>query len=335
MPRTLSEIARALGAELIGVDRPVVGAATLEDASGQDLSLCADLRHLEALHRTAAAAVLLPENLRAIVPEMPCPALIVADVRLGLARAIDLLYPAPEVVAGIDPTAVVDPSARIDPTARIEPLAVVGARVRLGAGSVVGSGAILEAGLVVGSGCSIGARAVIAGSVAIGDRVRIGPGSVIGQPGFGFAREASGLRRVGQIGGVVIADDVEIGALCTIARGTLGATAIGAGSKIDDQVHIAHNVQIGPGVCIAAQTGISGSAVIGAGARLGGQVGIADRVAVGPGAEIGAKSGVGTAVPAGARVAGYPAQPVQQWLAGFLRERRAFRRRRKPGEEQP
>ncbi|MBX3201335.1 MAG: UDP-3-O-(3-hydroxymyristoyl)glucosamine N-acyltransferase [Labilithrix sp.] len=168
---------------------------------------------------------------------------------------------------------------------------------------------------VIGSDCRIGPGVHLLPRVVVGERVTIAPGAVIGAAGFGFVTGPDGqTREIPQLGGVVIEDDVHIGALCTIAAGTIGPTIIRRGAKLDAQVHVGHNCEIGEGTIIAAQSGLAGSVVIGRGVLVGGQVGIADHLTVGDGARIAAKSGVIGDVAAGATVAGYPAVPRHRWL---------------------
>lgn len=161
----------------------------------------------------------------------------------------------------------------------------------------------------------------------IGARVRIGHCTVIGRPGFGWATGPNGaVRAIPQLGGVVIEDDVIIGALCTIDAGTLGPTIVRRHAKIDAHVHVGHNGDIGEGAIIAAQSGFAGSVTLGRGVQVGGQVGIADHVTVGDGAKIAAKSGVIGDVPPGAIVAGYPAVPRGRWLRALARMYRGLAR---------
>jgi UDP-3-O-[3-hydroxymyristoyl] glucosamine N-acyltransferase len=171
---------------------------------------------------------------------------------------------------------------------------------------------------VVGADCRIGPGVHLLPRVQIGARVTIAPGAVIGAPGFGWLTGPDGKsREIPQLGGVVIEDDVHIGALCTIASGTIGPTILQRGVKLDAQVHVGHNCEIGEGTIIAAQTGLAGSVVVGRGVLVGGQVGIADHLRIGDGARIAAKSGVIGDVPAGVTVGGYPAVERQRWLRGL------------------
>jgi UDP-3-O-[3-hydroxymyristoyl] glucosamine N-acyltransferase len=192
--------------------------------------------------------------------------------------------------------------AVIAPTARIEP------------------GAVVLPGACVGEGSTVGPNAVIYGRVSLGARVHVGAGAVVGHPGFGWVTAPDGrVRRLPQLGGVIIEDDVELGALSTIDAGTLGPTRVCRGAKLDAQVHVGHNVEIGPGCMVAAQAGFAGSVVLGAGVMVGGQAGVKDHVRVGAGARIAAKSGVIGDVPPGVTVAGFPAVPRVRWLRAMAR----------------
>jgi UDP-3-O-[3-hydroxymyristoyl] glucosamine N-acyltransferase len=181
---------------------------------------------------------------------------------------------------------------------------------------------------VLGPDVVIGAGAILLPRVRLGARVHVAPGAVVGAAGFGFATGPGGVTRaIPQLGGVLVEDDVFIGPLCTIASGTLGPTILRRGVKLDAQVHVAHNVEIGEGSVLAAQCGLAGSAVLGRGVMLGGQVGVADHVHVGDNVRIAAKSGVIGDVPAGATVAGYPAVDRHRWLRGLAEVYRLVSRR--------
>jgi UDP-3-O-[3-hydroxymyristoyl] glucosamine N-acyltransferase len=184
---------------------------------------------------------------------------------------------------------------------------------------------------VVGPGASIDPSARLFPGVRVGARVRIGAGAVVGAPGFGYVTGPDGrVRDVPHRGGVVLEDDVHIGPLATVAAGTIGATIVRRGAKLDAQVHVGHNADVGEGTMIAAQSGLAGSVVLGRGVLVGGQVGIADHVTVGDGARIAAKSGVIGDVPAGAVVAGYPAVDRPRWLRGLAELYRLGRTRARP-----
>jgi UDP-3-O-[3-hydroxymyristoyl] glucosamine N-acyltransferase len=212
-------------------------------------------------------------------------------------------------------TAFVSPSAVIDEEVDL------GANVTVGAGARIGRGSILQDGVVIGAGCRIGAgcilfpRVVLYENVQIGSRVVLHAGAVIGSDGFGYVPDGQVQVKFPQVGGVVIEDDVEIGSNTTVDRGSLGTTRIGAGTKIDNLVQIAHNVQIGRCVVIAAQTGISGSTVIEDWAVIGGQVGLGDHARVQAGAIIGSKAGVlpGKIVRGGEIYWGVPVRPLREY----------------------
>ncbi len=215
----------------------------------------------------------------------------------------------PEPASGVAPTAVVEPGARLGddvslgPYAVVERHAVVGAGTRIGAHTFVASGARIGASCVIGNGCSI------LGAVRMGDGVRVLTGSRLGTEGFGYAEEHGDPVRFPQVGRLVIGDAVEIGANVTIDRGALADTVVGAGTKIDNLVHVGHNVRIGENCMIVAQVGIAGSVEVGDGVQLGGQAGIAGHLSIGDGARIGAQAGVIGDVPEGATYSGYPARP--------------------------
>ena len=214
---------------------------------------------------------------------------------------------------GVHPTAVVHPSARIETGATVDPGAVIGPRAAIGAGTVIGATAVIGPDVQIGRDCSIGPGASIIHAV-IGDNVICHPGCHIGQDGFRYLPGADGHTKVPQLGRVIIHDNVEIGAGATIDRGGSGDTVIGEGTKIDNLVHIAHNVVIGRHCLIAGQCGFAGSVTLGDHVMLGGQVGIADHLTIGKGAMIGAKSGVISDVPAGEKWFGYPAWPGRDFL---------------------
>jgi UDP-3-O-[3-hydroxymyristoyl] glucosamine N-acyltransferase len=207
--------------------------------------------------------------------------------------------------------------------------AIVDRDAEIGEGVSIGAGAIVMGASSVGAGSIIEPHAVVYPRVRIGARVVVGAGAVIGRPGFGWAAGPGGeRRRIPQLGGVWIEDDVEVGPLATIDAGTLAPTIVGRGAKLDAHVHVGHNVVVGPDTLVAAQSGFAGSVRIGARVRIGGQAGVADHAHVGDGAQIAAKAGVIGDIPAGAVVAGYPAVGRARWLRGMARMLGAARKQK-------
>jgi len=309
-----TEATTAPGADLT---RRIGGVAPLDRAGSKDLTFLDNPRYADALSRSRAAAVLAPKRYAALAPEGVV-ALIVRDPYRAFAHVLARLYPdamRPTPLfaeSGISAGASVHPLARLEQGVTVDPGAVIGARVEIGAGAVIGANAVIGAGVRIGRRSVVGANASVSHAL-IGDRVILHPGVRIGQDGFGFAMGAKGHLKVPQVGRVIIQDDVEIGANTTIDRGANRDTVIGEGSKIDNQVQIAHNVVIGRHCVIVAQAGISGSTTIGDFVAIGGQAGITGHLRIGDGAQIGADAGLMNDVPAGQRWAGSPAKPAREF----------------------
>ncbi|MBF0624965.1 MAG: UDP-3-O-(3-hydroxymyristoyl)glucosamine N-acyltransferase [Magnetococcales bacterium] len=265
----LSEVARALDLERSGDDVTITGVAPLEMAGPGDLTFAGKKSLLPRAVR--AAAVVVPPELTAAVTG---PALVSATPAVTLGQVGRLLGMAELTVTGIHPSAVIDPSARLAEGVTVGPLAVVGPEV------VIGPGTVIHAGAVIHARCLIGARCIIHSNV------------VVGGEGFGYEPGPRGLERIPHFGIVRIEDDVEIGACTTIDRARFGATVVGAGTKIDNLVQIAHNVQIGPHSVIVSQVGIAGSARLGSGVQVAGQAGIGDHCVLGDGVKVAASTGV-------------------------------------------
>ncbi len=303
-PVSLGELAAHLGCELEGDPAfRVAGVAALEDAGPDELSFVRSERYREALARSRAGALIAPPDFA----DPGRPVLRARDPGRVFARAVALLREPERPAPGIHPTAIVDPTAEVDPTASVGPRAVVGARARVGARSVLEPGVVLYPDVEIGRGCVLHAGVVVRERVRLGDRVLVQPAAVIGADGFGFVIDEQGrAERVPQVGGVVIEDDVEIGAHTSIARGTLGETRIRRGAKIDDLCLVAHNCDVGEDVILAGQCGLAGSATLGSRVILMGQVGVADHARVGEGVFAGAGTGISGRVPPGARIMGSP-----------------------------
>ncbi len=308
---TVRELAERLGCPFAGDgETHITGVGSLEGAKAGDLVFFAHPKHRAALDESAASAAIIPtgEEYGRI------PVIMAPDPQLAFVRAIELFYEPDRPGPGIHPLAVVSPSARIGAGASIGPLAWVGDGAEIGAGTVIHPLAAVYPGVRIGEGSVIHAHASLREGTSVGKRVIIHDGVVIGADGFGFLKAADGRRlKIPQVGRVVIEDDVEIGSNSTVDRAALDATVIRKGAKLDDQVMVGHNVEIGENAVLVAQVGVSGSSSVGRDAILSGQVGIADHVAIGDGAVVAAKTGVTKDVPAGAMVAGIPHVDIRDW----------------------
>jgi len=307
----IEALAERLGGSLVGDGSvSVSGVASLADAGPTDVSLYADPRYRRELASTKAGALVTREPL----PGLAIPQIVHPDPFLALASLVDLFHPPASFSKGVHERAWVAPSARLGPDVTVLAFACVGEEVEVGARTVIHPGVFLGAGVSVGEDSVLWPNVVIRENCRIGKRVVIHPGAVLGADGFGFARQGGKFVKIRHVGIVVIEDDVEIGANAAIDRGTLGQTLIRRGVKIDNLVHIAHNVEVGEDSAIAAQVGISGSTVIGKRVLIGGQVGLVDHLTVGDEAVLIAQSGVIGDVPGGATVSGFPARPHREVL---------------------
>ncbi len=313
-PFPLGELAARVNAELPpGAPESflVSDIAALDAAQSGDLSIFSDATHSDAFGKTHASVVLTNREL-SMHDHNGSWLLLVNNPRLAFTEIGYLFYPPDALRAGVHPSASVDATATIGAGAEIAAGAVVGRGAVIGLRSRIGSNAVIGEGVVIGDDCTIGTNCSISHAL-IGSRVQIGANAIIGGAGFGFVIGPTGLMRMSQLGRVIIGDNVEIDTGCTIDRGTMDDTTIGAGTVIDNQVHIAHNVRLGRNCVLAAQTGIAGSTTLGDGVVTGGQVGIGDHLNIGSGARIAGKSGVIRDVAAGETMGGYPAVPVRQW----------------------
>lgn len=283
----------------------------IDDAVQGDVTFFANRKYAADLHATRASAVILSDN----ADVAPCAMLRCANPYLIFARAVEIFAPASAVPVGVHRLADVSASASIASDASIGPFVSIGADVRIGARTIVHPHVTIGPAARIGDDCVIHARVSIRERVTIGDRVIVQDGAVLGSDGFGFARRADGTHhKIPQIGGLVIEDDVEIGANTAIDRPAVGDTRIGAGTKIDNLVQIAHGVKIGRDVLLAAQVGIAGSTTIEDRVTLAGQVGVAGHLTLGKGVVATAQSGIPKSVDAGALISGYPAIDNKEWL---------------------
>jgi UDP-3-O-[3-hydroxymyristoyl] glucosamine N-acyltransferase len=311
-PHSFAAVATAAGCSPPAHQAWLTGLASLTLAGPNEVSFVSGKRHAAALAQTRAGAVLVSADMQAHVPAGTVP-LVTPDPMAAWARVAALFHPMPSVVAGIHPSAVVADGAQIDSTAEVCAQAVIEPGAEVGSGCRIGAGAYIGNGVVLGPDCRIGPHASISHAL-LGARVYVYPGARIGQEGFGFTITSDGFQTVPHLGCVVIEDDVEIGANTTIDRGALRDTIIGAGTRLDNQVQVAHGVRIGRYCAIAAQVGISGSVEIGDGVVVGGQTGFAEHVRVGGRSRIGAQSGVMSDIEAEAVVVGSPARPAREFF---------------------
>jgi len=318
MKRALKELAEFLGTSLIGDGQTEVsGIASLSSATQGDVVFVESAKYLTHAMNSQASAVIAGEFARNGAHAKPV--LIALQPRLAFARAAQWLDMLQQPPAGIHATAVIDPRAKLAKNITIEERAAVRANVEIGEGSRIGANCVVGPDVTIGKNCRLYANITIYPQVRLGDRVVIHAGAVLGSDGFGYVPDAKTGRYVKfpQIGRLEIEDDVEIGANSTIDRGALDVTRIRHGTKIDNLVHVGHNVDIGEDVVIAAQTGVSGSSVIENGVVIGGQVGIADHVRIEAGAILGAQSGIpSNKVIRGKGIVfwGTPARPIKDYL---------------------
>jgi UDP-3-O-[3-hydroxymyristoyl] glucosamine N-acyltransferase len=304
------DIARTLGLEIIGnPDQPIHSAAAMESATPEQVAYVESEKHFElAAQSRAGCLIVRPE---AVIPDHTC--ILSLHPKYDFVRVVDLLHPLSPADSGVHPTAIVPSSVLLGPEASVGPYCVIEGNV------VIGARSRIEAFCFIGRDCRLSEdvhlhpRVTLYPSVQLAPRTVIHAGTVIGSDGFGYVFHAGRYTKFPQIGGVEIAEDVEIGSNVTIDRGALGTTRIGRGTKIDNLVQVAHNVTIGEDCVIAAQTGISGSSTIERQAVIAGQVGIADHVRIEEKARVGAQAGIptGKIVRQGEFVWGTPARPME------------------------
>lgn len=307
-PIRAAEIAQLTNGEILGDANAVIsGIAPIENASAGDLSFIAQPRFFDYLHKTSATAVFVDR--RANLPEgARCTLIRVAHPYFAFVQAIKQYLPLPRTASGIHPTAQIGKGVRLSAQAAIGPWTVIAEDCEIGPGVQIGAHCFIGPRSRIGAHTILFQGVHVAHEVQIGSNVIVQYGAVIGSDGFGYVPHEGKYHKIPHLGTVVIEDEVEIGANCCIDRGTFGETRISRGAKLDNLVHVAHNVFIGENTVMAAQTGISGSTTIGRDVIIAGQVGFVGHINIGDRTVFGAQAGVTKSIKAGVTVSGYPAR---------------------------
>jgi len=306
----LKEVADLVSGRLVGDgDIIIKGASGIKEACEGEITFVHFKRYLKYLPQSKASAVVLKEGW----DNAGIPAIFVDDPYFAFAIIIRNFYTLGYYSQnGISDKAVISKDANIGKNVSIQPYAIIETGANIGENTIIGANSYIGKNARIGNDCFIHPNVTIRENVIIGDRVIIHSGSVIGSDGFGYAFKNGKFYKIPQIGIVIIDNDVEVGACCTIDRATMGATRIGDGTKIDNLVQIAHNVEIGKNCAIVAQVGISGSTVIGDNVMIGGQAGVIGHLIIGDGSQIGAQSGIAKDIPPRTKWLGSPARPLME-----------------------
>jgi len=320
--RTASQLAQYLVAQHLPCSvegdaaANIRGVASPERAGAKDLIYLDSPRHLTRAALSQAHCVITS----AALPIPGKTLLVVLQPKLAFAQAAAWLAPPAPIADGIHPTAVIAPSAKLAPGASVGPYAVIEDDVEIGEQTQVGAFCFIGRGAKIGSACGLYPRVTVYGGVRLGDRITVHSGAVLGSDGFGYVTDQGKHWKFPQVGGLEIGNDSEIGANATIDRGSLDVTTVGSQVKIDNLVHIAHNVRIGDRTIIAAQTGVAGSSTIFSDVVIGGQAGIADHCKIEDGCIVGAQAGIptGKTIHRGQTVWGCPARPLQRFKEQYV-----------------
>lgn len=309
MRKTLKEIADFIGGEIAGDSQMVItGVSGIEDAQEGDITFLANPKYLKFLDKTKASAIITSRDVKAAAK----PVIRVDNPSLAFMKVVSLSQPTETILPkGIDKTAIIGKDVKLGQGVAIGPYVIIEEGVSIGDNTVIFGGCYIGHHAFIGKECVFYPNVSVRERVTIGNNVKIQSGTVIGSEGFGFVTIDGRHHRIPQVGTVLIEDDVEIGSNVSIDRARFDKTIIGAGTKIDNLVHIAHNVVIGKNCFIVAQVGISGSTSIGNNVILAGQVGLVGHIKVGDNSVVMAQSGVNKSIPENTMMWGYPAKPVE------------------------
>ena len=310
MKKTLREIADLVNGTVSGDgDIEIHGVTNIDDATAKDIAF-AVAPHLDKAALSPAAAVIIPDT----VTEFSKPAIRVENPRAAFVHLLKLFTPKVIVAPGVHETAIIGKNCIIGKNVSILPYAVIGDQVKIGDDTIVYPHSYIGNQVAVGNGCLLYSNTTVYDGCRIGNQVIIHSGAVVGSDGFGYITVSGRHQKVPQVGNVVIEDDVEIGANVTIDRATTGSTIVKKGTKIDNLVHLAHNVVVGENCFFVAQTGIAGSVKVGNHVTFAGQSGCAGHLTIGDNCVFAARSAPIGDVPAGSFYAGFPARPHKDWL---------------------
>ncbi|HVF10392.1 MAG TPA: UDP-3-O-(3-hydroxymyristoyl)glucosamine N-acyltransferase [Abditibacteriaceae bacterium] len=316
---TVGDLAKLLNAQVVGDAKQLItGVASLDSATPGTISFIEHERLLKTALNSSATAIIAPSamaaKMRRIERTSGKPVVLTGNPRLAFAKVMEYLQPLAMPDPGIHPAAVIEADAYIGEGVTVHAFCYVGHHAHIGAGVVLYPHVVIGDGAQIGNASVLHPSVVINHHVHVGERVRIHSGSVLGGDGFGYVMHEGKHHKVPQIGTVIIEDDVEIGANVCIDRATMGATRVGAGTKIDNLVQVAHNVQIGRNCLLCAHVGLSGSVIIEDDVVLAGQIGVRDHIKIGKGAIIGAQSGVMNDIEAGGFMLGSPAVTHREFM---------------------
>ena len=311
---TAAAIADLVGGKLVGDGDATVNAiAPLDRAGARDLSFYAKERYSAQFAVSRVGIVLVSPEL-ANAEGLARTRIVVENPNDALLKVLPRLYREPMAPAGVHPSATIGRGARIGANVSIAAGVVLGAGCSIGDGTMIGANVVIGDGVEIGARCKLFPNVVVYSGSRLGDRVAIHGGAVIGSDGFGYVYRDNAHQKIPHIGRCIIENDVEIGANTTVDRGSISDTVIGAGTKIDNLVQIAHNVRIGRLCLIVSQAGIAGSAVLEDGVVVGGQAGLGGHITIGKGARVAAQGGAFGDIPAGETWSGYPARPHKEAL---------------------
>jgi UDP-3-O-[3-hydroxymyristoyl] glucosamine N-acyltransferase len=307
----LNKIAEIVQGRIIGSpDIDITGVAGIEEAKAGDITFLSHVKNERYAFSTNASAIIAKEEIRDVSASL----IIVRNPQLAFARTLDIFYKQTFKSIGISKGTVAGENVSVGDDVSIHPMVFLGNNVSIGNRTVLFPHVYVGDNVTIGDDSIVYPQVTIREKVTVGRRVIIHSGTVIGSDGFGYVQESGKHYKIPQVGGIIIDDDVEIGANVTIDRATVGNTTIGSGTKIDNLVQIAHNVRIGKNCIIIAQVAIGGSAEISDGVILAGQVAVRDHVKIGKGVMIGGQSGVGQDISDGQMFSGTPAIPHRTWM---------------------